>query len=136
MYDKPSTAPGNYRLGEPEQDARESAAVKLEYEMARQSGVIGGACGSPAMPIQARNGRGEVAMALEAQENTTHQLLQVVEMLSHKLQPVLSPSPASDKTRGEGCGYGSAIATCVEQNTARIRQAAERIAVLVNDLAI
>lgn len=126
-----------------DRNVKASARQMAEMEMERtcvateQPAMAAGASwGGGPLGVPVQSGRGEIATALESQEMAVAELQKVVHVLAEKLSPVLSPSPASDKNTGESRGYGSPIAGCVAQNTIGIKRAVDRLASLINDLAV
>lgn len=82
--------------------------------------------------------RSEVAIALETQETTTRELLEIVNALAMRLKPVLATGPQQHSGTGDPPDkvYISPIAACVQQNTERMREASAAITTLMLSLAI
>lgn len=95
--------------------------------------AIGGAgCIPPGPPAV----RSEIAQELSEQEEALRILGQSIEALEEQLSPVLlGASPEKDLVVGHH-PCGSQIASCINQNTTRIRAAFSRVAQLRERLAL
>lgn len=125
MYDKQGLiGPANYSA----QDSLRQMAAE-QAERSRYSDM------PPPSPVTT-GGRSELASALDAQERATHELLAIVDVLTQKLAPVLSPTPEKDCAGSGERGYGSQIAGCIASNTTSVRSAIGRLSSLVRDLAV
>lgn len=131
MYDRTTAATGPMSEACCEQAAPLGASIG-QFSREEQRGMKS----SFPIPPPGSNGRGEIASALEIQEKATVELLGVIKALTQKLQPVISPCPAGDNNKIGGTDAGSAVARCIQENTARVRNAAQQLAELVRDVAV
>lgn len=129
MYDRQQACEQGYTGG-----YAESTAMDVERERQMQA-QLGGklAAGRALSPVAQR---GEIAMALDAQEKATCELAEVTKQLVGRLSPVLVSRPESDNAREGEPAFSSAVASAAQENTRRIRQTTLVLATLIRDLAL